>query len=151
MAKRLKIVLSPAWTAVPMSDPDAPATYAREDGNGALQLSFAEHRGGKIPNSTESDLKQIAVRSFANSNQGGEEPQLFATASGTCAFGLFGSAEGCSGDSDRVRFWVLSDGRDFIFVTFFSQGPTSEEWQESRDIALRTTLGPRRPWWKFWA
>ena len=119
------------------------------ESNGALQFSSAEYRGGKLPDATESDLVTIVSDMFRRMS---DDPRILTTSSGACAFGTFASAEGFTNTVARARFWAITNGEDFVFVTFISTvKPSREEWQESRDIALRTILGFHRPWWKFWA
>jgi hypothetical protein len=146
MSRQLTILLEPGWIDASDENPDGPPTYMRTDGNAVLQFSFALYRGGNRPDPTESDLINLAVKMFSRLTDGTDTPHVVATTSGPCAFGTFGSAEGRSESANRARLWVLSNGLDFVMITFISTDPpTSQEWDESHDIALRTTLGPDEP------
>jgi hypothetical protein len=101
---------------------------------------------GKLPNPSEQDLIDLSKKQVKDS------AQLIGTASGECVFGKFGAAIFRESEFPRCQVWHLSDGRDFIFVTYICERePDDYEMRDVEEIVRRLTLGPpRKPWWKFW-
>jgi hypothetical protein len=146
---RLKIQLPTTWSQV--DNPDGPATFCREDGSGAFQVSWAEYGGGNLPTDVTADgLKQMAER-FGQSNGFGEMTE---SSSGSCRYGMFGTGVFRSTEHSRIQVWFVSDGRDHIMATHIcSEPPGESEIAEARQIAASLALGPEHPpklKWKFW-
>ena len=135
---RLKIQLPPTWYQD--KDNDSPATFYRENSSNALQVSWAENNAGSIlPGTSGTDLVAFALN-FGAQNGFGEALE---SRDGTCRFGKYGTALFRSTEHPRIQIWVLSNERDFIFVTHIcDQAPTADEISEAQQIAENLTLGP---------
>jgi hypothetical protein len=145
----LKIELPPTWSQVDC--PDGPATFCRENGSGAFQVSWAEYQGGKLPTDVTADsLKQMAER-FGQSNGFGEMTE---SAGGSCGYGMFGTGVFRSTSHPRIQVWFVSDGRDHIMATHICSAPPEQnEIAEAQQIAASLALRPKpspKPKWKFW-
>jgi hypothetical protein len=146
---RLKIELPSSWTQ--MDNPGGPATFYREDGSGAFQVSWAEYRGGKLPTDvTPTSLKQMAEK-FGQSNGFGEMTEA---SGGNCPYGMYGTGVFRTAEHPRMQIWFVSNGRDHIMATHIcSAQPNYIEIAEAQQIAASLALGPDQPpkaKWKFW-
>ena len=109
-------------------------------------MSFAEYKGGEVPNPSPDDLLALA-RGTAEREEGA---QLLETASGECTFGIWGTAVFRTSHCPRFQVWHLSNGRDFIFVThIFCNDPDPNEVPEAQKIVNSLNLADN-PWWRFW-
>jgi hypothetical protein len=143
---KLEIKLPEGW--VDYDNPDGPPTYCRESSEspGPLQISWAEHDGGAIPNPSVADLKLMAEE-FGQTQGFGE---LVESSSGPCDFGTMGSAVFRSSEH-RIQVWQLSNGRDFILVTHICPlNPDPVEVSEAQEIVRTLMLRKTKPKWKFW-
>jgi hypothetical protein len=146
MATSLNIKLPAGWAE--FDNPDGPPTYCRELGDtpGPLQISWAEYKGGALPNPSANDLKRMA-KEFGECHDFGE---LVESSSGSCEFGRMGSAVFGSIEHPRIQIWHLSNGRDFIMVTHICpSAPDPVEVREAQEIVRTITLG-KKSRWKFW-
>jgi hypothetical protein len=135
MKKKLVVWLPPNWSSEP--NPDGPfAVHSGPAGVGVLQISFAEYSGGRRPDPTPKDLMELASNS-------GEKLGLavLQSYSGKCLLGYYGTAvfgrgEGVQSDEAFCnQIWFLSDGLDFVFVTFFaSSTPPEQEFHDAQRI-----------------
>ena len=148
---RLKIQLPPDWA--PLEETRNTFYRVASKDSGALQVSFAEYKGGEIPNPTADDLKQLAVESANNKKLG----ELVESSSGPCLFGTMGTAVFRAPEHARFQIWFLSNGRDFITATHVCiDEPEPKEVAEAQQIVENLTLGReqsmrRKNWrWKFW-
>ena len=145
---RLKIQLSTTWEQ--QSNPNGPATFCRRGSSSALQVSWAEYSGGKLPEVTTEKLVEMAT-SFGQKQGFGEMQE---SASGNCRFGTFGTAVFHSAKYPRIQIWFISDGRDHIMATHIcDREPEASEIVEVQQIASSLALGseePTKPKWKFW-
>lgn len=144
--KRLNVKLMPGWQQI--ANPDGPPTFLKgdaDDGN-PLQISHAEYLNGKIPNPKETDLIDLSKEQSKNFGE------VTKTDSGACAFGNFGMACFQSQQFSFSQVWHLSDGCDFIFVTYIcDKKPDQQELLEVEQIIKELNLGAEdRKWWKFW-
>jgi hypothetical protein len=143
---RLKVKLLPGWKQ--HDNPDGPATYYRSSSHspGALQISWLEYKGGKLPNPSIDDVKRSA-REFGENHKFGK---LIDSTGGTCDFGSLGSAVFSSAEHPRIQNWFLSNGKDFIMVTHICTVEADAiEVQEAQAIVRMLTLG-KSARWKFW-
>ena len=123
MPKKLKIWLPDNWANISDQNPDGPLTMCWDDAtaSGALQLSVAEYSGGKEPRPSEADLIKQAT-DFGQRRRWG---QLVHSSSGPCVLGIYGTASFTRPDSmptddaQYAQIWFLSNGLDFVMVTFF--------------------------------
>jgi len=146
---RLQIELPTTWAQT--DNPDGPATFCREDGSGAFQVSWAEYSGGKLPTGVTADsLKQMA-ETFGQANGFGE---MIESSSGSCRYGMYGTGVFRSAEHPRIQVWFVSGGCDHIMATHVcSIEPESSEIAEAQQIAASLALGPEHPLkrkWKFW-
>jgi hypothetical protein len=135
---RLKIRLIRGWAEA--ENPAGPATYVRQTSpdSGALQFSFARYASGSLPNATEEQLIQLCQNMAAKVPDG----RITLSRSGTCDFGIFGTIVVRGNDPFHLQIWVLSDRRNFIFVTHTCmKEPLAIEIDEANDIALLTRVG----------
>jgi hypothetical protein len=142
VGKKLKIWLPDKWVDLSDQNPDGPLTMAWDEraATGALQVSTAEYEGGPEPRPGEADLIQLAV-SFGEEQGWGE---LMRSSSGKCVMGAFGAAafkriESIQPDAPAYcQVWFLSNGLDFVFVTFIAmEDPQDEEIAGAQQIAER--------------
>ncbi len=145
---RLKIQLPTTWTQ--QNNTDGPATFCREASTSAFQVSWAEYRGGKLPDVTTDKLKEMAT-GFGEKKEFGE---MLESSVGGCKFGSFGTAVFRSIEHPRIQIWFISDGRDHIMATHIcDREPEASEVAEVQQIASSLALGPdqpTKPKWKFW-
>jgi hypothetical protein len=133
---RLKIELPTTWTQ--QSNPDGPATFCRQGSSSAFQVSWAEYRGGKLPDVTNDKLEGMAT-DFGQRHGFGE---MLESSSGECRFGTFGTAVFYSAEYPRIQIWFISDGRDHIMATHICVvEPDAGEIAEVQRIADSLTLG----------
>jgi hypothetical protein len=134
---RLKIKLPSNWGQ--QNNPDGPATFCREGSTSAFQVSWAEYRGGKLPQVTVDGLKEMAT-DFGRKNGFGDPVE---SSGGACMFGSFGTAVYRSAEYPLVQVWFISDGRDHIMATHICNcEPESDEVAEAQQIAGSLVLGP---------
>jgi hypothetical protein len=148
MSQRLQIKLPKGWVDYSKENPDGPPTYLRDlsEEPGPLQISWAEYKGGAVPNPSPEDLQQMSRQMGEQSGYG----RLVESASGSCDFGRMGTATYLSTDQ-RVQLWHLSNGRDFIMVTHIGpESPDPDEVREVQEIVRTLTLGEGKPKWKLW-
>lgn len=137
---RLKIQLPRTWAQ--QNIPNGPATFCRQDGNGAFQVSWAEYRGGPSPNVTANSLQEMATN-FGMKQGFGE---MLESTNGPCGFGMFGTAIFRSAEYPRIQIWFISNGRDHIMATHIcDQEPVASEIAEVQHIAGGLALGPEQP------
>lgn len=144
---QLKVQLPTGWTQ--QANPNGPATFCRQGSSSAFQVSWAEYRGGKLPDVTTDKLKAMA-NDFGEKQHFG---QMLESSSGDCKFGTFGTAVFRSAEYPRIQVWFISDGRDHIMATHIcDREPESSEVNETQQIASGLALGPDqpKPKWKFW-
>ena len=137
MTPKLRIRLRSGWH--PADNPAIPAyKRAASADSGALQFSIAQFRHGTAPNATEQTLVAMCEK-LTGSVRGRKN---ISSTSGTCDFGIYGTAA-VQGDAPvRFQAWVLSNGREFILVTHtFGSAPDPEEVREANEIALMTGFG----------
>jgi hypothetical protein len=139
-ALRLKIELPTTWAQ--KDNPDGPATFCREDGSGAFQVSWAEYRGGQLSADVSSQsLKQMAER-FGRQKGFGE---MIESSEGECRYGTYGTGVFRSAEHARIQVWFISDGRDHIMATHIcSAEPERSEVAEAQQIAASLALGPEQ-------
>ena len=109
---RLKIELPTTWAQA--DNPDGPATFCREEGSGAFQVSWAESRGGKLPTDVTAESQKEMAKNFGQSNGFGEMTE---SSGGSCRYGVFGTGVFRSTEHRRMQVWFVSDGRDHIMAT----------------------------------
>jgi hypothetical protein len=151
---RLNIELPSTWAQE--SHSDGPATFCREGGSGAFQVSWAEYRGGKLPTDVTSEsLKQMAERFGQQNGFGG----MIESSGGECRYGMYGTGVFRSAEYPRIQVWFISDGRDHIMATHICAAePERGEVAEAQQIAGSLALGPEQPpkpnsksWWdRLW-
>lgn len=132
-AKRLRLRLLHDWADITDRDKGGPLTAAWDApaATGALQFSTAEHSSGPEPRPTAEDLVDMA-KSFGLEHGLGEPT---ATESGPCAMGTFGTAVFRCEDPTVCQVWFLSNGLDFVFVTFTAmQEPLEKELKDAQSI-----------------
>jgi hypothetical protein len=136
---RLKVRLTGSWA--PHPNEGGPATFVRgaSADAGVLQVSWAEYEGGPLPNPTLADLEEMA-HEFGRPHGFGEPRE---SGSGACPFGAFGTATFQTPSLARIQVWLLSNGRDFIYVTHLCEvAPDPAEIAEADEIARCLSLGP---------
>jgi hypothetical protein len=135
---RLRIQLLPKWRQ--SEDPEGPATFGRDDGVGAFQVSWAEYRGGKLPTDVTAESLMQMVERFGEQNSFG---QMIESSGGECRYGMYGTGVFHAADHPRIQAWYISDGRDFIMATHFcDEEPDPSEIAEVQQIAASLALGP---------
>ena len=133
MSNRLRVTLPPQWRDYSHTNPDGPPTYGREDNHqqNVLQMSWAWYAGGKEPHPSDEALIELASGAFAEV----EGFRLISTASGPCKIGRFGTAVSRSSEFPRLQAWHLSNGLDFVMVTYICEvDPTETEMSEVQEI-----------------
>lgn len=131
----IKIKLKPGWIDISRENPEGPATFIRENSSspGVLQLSMTKYKGGKIPNPSYSDLVKLSTQTGKEKKFG----KVTDTNSGDCVFGKYGFTTFSSKKIPFSRIWHLSNGKDFILVTYIcSAKPDPKEIEEACEIVL---------------
>jgi hypothetical protein len=131
MDKKIRIELPDEWVYVSVHDVGGPwaARWDHPEAAGALQVSAAEYEGGPEPRPSKARLIEMAI-SFGQENKFG---RLIDSYGGKCVIGAFGSAVFRRAPFWRFsvpsysHVWFLSNGLDFIFVTFFAKRKPSEQ------------------------
>jgi hypothetical protein len=135
---RLKIQLFNNW--LQRSDVPGPAAFSRRGNTSVLQDSWAGYRSDK-------PLRQLGedgIRQFA-AEFGRKFGELVESSSGTCGFGIYGTAIFRSLPHPRSQVWILTNGRDHILATHVSsEQPSSDEIAEVQQIAQSLALGPEQ-------
>lgn len=147
----LKVTLLPGWMDISDQNPNGPPTYIRKDNGspGVLQFSLDLYEAGEKPAPSKDGLIKMAI------NTGLEHPdfgEVVSDSSGSCSFGIYGSAVFSSAKYGRSQVWWLSNGLDFILATHIGVDKSSDiEIQEEQQIVENvTTQVKTKPWWKKW-
>jgi hypothetical protein len=134
---RLKIQLPTTWAQQP--NLNGPPTFRRRGSSNAFQVSWAEYRGGELPDVSTAKLMELA-KGFGQ--QKGLD-QLLESSNGQCGFGSFGTAVFRSTKFARVQIWFISDGRAVVMATHIcGREPETDEITEVQQIASTIALGP---------
>ena len=148
MNQRLQIELPKGWVDYSKEKHDGPPTFVRDlsEEPGPLQISWAEYKGGVVPNPSAEDLQQMSREIGEQQDYG----RLVESSSGECEFGRMGTATFQS-TGQRVQLWHLSNGKDFIMATHIGpESPDPDEVREVQEIVRALTLAEGKPKWKFW-
>jgi hypothetical protein len=138
---RLKIELFQNWKQ--QENSNGPATFRRQGTSGAFQVSWAEYRGKKPLHRVGVDELRQMVTSFGQDQKSGE---LVDSWSGSCRFGIFGTAVFRSEENPYHQFWFVTDGTDYIMATHIcDREPEPSEVSEVQQIASSLALGPEQP------
>lgn len=132
----LQFDLPPGWADITDElGPDSPPTLARPNGHGVIQFSIGRHTGGAAPNATTSDLLDLSAAFCRQSGLEAtpvlveETEVMVAMASGTA-------------DKDFVAAWHLSNGQDFVLMTYLGDATAPERATEFAD-AVRVASSMR--------
>jgi hypothetical protein len=131
------VPLPEAWLDVSKRNSNGPSTYVRKEFKSNLknhlQFSLTNYGSGKIPNPSKKDLVTLARNSGLKANFG----EITKINSGTCKFGIFGTAIFRSMENPITQVWYLSNGKDFILASYICQeAPRIFELQEVENIVL---------------
>ena len=140
MAKRVRVRLLPEWADYSHTNPGGPPAYYRRgnDQANALQISWAWYTGGKEPRPSDETLIELASHALARV----EGFKLRSTACGSCTIGRFGTAVSLSTEFPRLQSWYLSNGLDFVIVTYICEvKPTETEITEVQQIVEALAIG----------
>jgi hypothetical protein len=100
-------------------------------------VSWAWYTGGTEPHPDDEALIRLSSATFARV----EGIELGATDSGECTIGRFGTAISRSGKFPRLQSWHLSNGLDFVMVTYIcARIPTEVEIAEAQQIATALSI-----------
>jgi hypothetical protein len=129
MSKKLRLWLPDCWTNITDQNPDGPITVCLDDpaATGALQLSIAEYVKGAEPVQTAAELVELA-ESFGNRHRWGK---LVSSSGSDCVMGRYGTAAfvpettASTGVPAYQQVWFVSNGWDFVLITFISMSPLS--------------------------
>lgn len=108
-------------------------------GANVLQVSAAIYRSGQEPRPTKEELIELA-----SGFVGQKGAKIVSTDSGTCQFGLYGTALYTTEEFPHFQVWELSNGLDFIMVTSISQDPLSADEKLELDSIIQV-LGLEKP------
>jgi hypothetical protein len=130
---RLKIKLYDGWRQV--KSEGVLAGYVK--GASSLQFSHAHKKGNPLPD----DAKElISICEKLTQKMRGRRDLL--SASGKCAFGIFGTVVAKGDHPAHFQAWVLKNENDLILITqTCDTEPSPQEITEARAIALATTYG----------
>jgi hypothetical protein len=150
---RVLVQLPRGWFDHSKENPGGPSLYCRHLSKcpGALQISLAEYKHGRIPNMTPLTLINIAKSVGSNFGHAVEE------VSGKCVLGDFGSVLFHSDRIARAQVWCLTDGNVAVLVSHVCENPPDAvEIAEVEGIVQRLRITEDaekpaiRPWWQFW-
>lgn len=141
MESNIFVSLPNTWLDISKQNPEGPSTYIRQEYKKSLlnylQFSLANYVKGKIPNPTESDLIALSEKAGVKANFG----KLVKNNSGNCKFGKFGTAIFSSEENPLSQVWYLSNGKDFILVSYLcSKEPHELELQEVENIVMNAFI-----------
>jgi len=143
----IKVKLPQGWSDYARENPEGPATFVRDinDEPSVFQVSFALQRSGEIPDPSCEDLIELAKSTGENMPAG----DLIKTSSGTCVFGIFGTAIFKSKETPRTQIWYFSNGCNFILATHICPGvPEPDELTEVQAMVNDLYIA-KRPFWKL--
>jgi hypothetical protein len=150
---RISLHLPNGWFDHSRASPNGPSLYYRHLSKyaGALQVSLAEYKPGKIPNMNPATLINIAR------GVGSRFGRIVEETSGGCVLGEFGSVLLQSDRIARAQVWCLTDGHVAVLVTHVCErSPDPVEIDEVQSIVRnlqvseRAATTERRPWWQIW-
>jgi hypothetical protein len=150
---RVLIQLPKGWFDHSKENPGGPSLYYRHLSKypGALQVSLAEYKLGKIPNMQLATLIAIAR------GVGSEFGQIVEETSGKCVLGEFGSVHFQSDRIARSKVWCLTDGHVAVLVTHNCDRPPDpaeidevEHIVQNLQVTADTGTAGSRRWWHFW-
>lgn len=121
--------LPDGWTDITDDLPDgSPPTLARPSGVGAIQFSIAKYGSGADPKATVSDLRKFCAE-FCVQHAIDESWIVEYPARMMCVGAK-------TNDLDEfLAAWYLSNGRDFVFVTYVGVNEDIEQSQGEFDDA----------------
>jgi hypothetical protein len=111
---------------------EKPFTLVRQHGVGALQISPALYRGGMLPSPTKDILASMAIE-FGQMQALGE-PFDVDTFEGSLA----GGAASYHSESDFIRVWYLSDGRNIMLATFVCEWDVRDRELTECEVIIRS-------------
>jgi hypothetical protein len=132
---RITLAVAEGWDEITatLEDSNAPATLADPDsGVGALQFSPAIYEGGAMPHVTSQDLCDL-LSEFAVS-RGLELPFDHVI----YADDPFVVGASFHSESDFIRVWYCSDGKNIILATYVCEWNQRDIEAESRELAVRS-------------
>jgi hypothetical protein len=135
MSKRLQIKLFSNWISVEGDREDYPYRLfpKNKTRNSILDITFAEYKGGIIPNPTYDDLVNLAKNKSTL--------QIVNVEHGDCKLGKYGVAQFSSNNVPFFQKWFLSNGKDFIIAEYQSLvEPSDSEVREVRSIIKNLDL-----------
>jgi hypothetical protein len=116
-----------------LDDADAPLTVAEPtSGAGALQLSPAIYKGGRLPRVGPQDLRSL-LDNFA-SRQGLGDPFDRSTYSD----GVIVEGASYHSGEDLIRVWYASDGKSVMLVTYVCEWGQREREALQREMSVRS-------------
>jgi hypothetical protein len=130
-----RISMGDGWEDITASldDTDAPFTFADPiSGVGALQLSPALYRDGRLPKIARSDLTEM-LNEFADMRELGKPIDRSSDSEGMVIEG----ARFHSGD-DLVRVWYGSDGVNLMLVTYVCEWDHRDRESAQIEMAVRS-------------
>jgi hypothetical protein len=133
MDSRLKIKLYNGWRLV--ENEGVLASYVK--GASCLQFSHAHKKGSPLQDDPE---QLISICEKLTQRMRGSRDM--SSASGKCAFGIFGTVVAKGDYPAHFQAWVLKNENDLILITQTCETePSPQEITEAGAIALMTKLG----------
>ena len=148
MDGRLQVKLFSNWVDYSKNNSDAPLTYINTECKtiNLLQITYAIYKKGEIPYSSVEDLIKM------NTDFG--KKYVLTTINyciGDCAFGKYATALLGSDSFEWYQIWHLTNGKDFIFVTYICEVVPEEHIRnEAHSIVMNLTIKYKnKPWWRI--
>ncbi len=109
------MLVGAGWLDTTDEDDEAPLTFAKDDGVGALQFSSATYKSGRKPDIRIGDLTDL-VKDFVAAKFPGA-PAQFQTLDESESGSAFARADLTLPDW-RLVVWYVSNGRDVVLCTY---------------------------------
>lgn len=124
---------------IDVSKPEDPYRFARKDHlqEELLEIYLMLYKKGSLPNPSTADLIKLVQREGEKK----ELKDLQRIESGNCQFGTYASNIFFSKEGNYVKLWYLSNGRDFMYVTYrTTMRPNAQLDGELKSIVLNCTI-----------
>lgn len=114
MSKNLRITLPTNWISAEGECEDYPYRFYPKCKvqNSILDITFAEYKGGKLPNPTYEDLVKLA--------KGKSNLEIVSVEYGDCKLGKYGTARFRLENVPFFQKWFLSNGKDIVIAEYQS-------------------------------
>lgn len=145
----LEVKLFPDWVDYYNKSKRGYFTYIKKSCKtiNPLQISYLLYKDGKMPNPTFDDLLKMCIE-FGTKYKC---DLCLGKCYGECVFGRYASAIFKTNEFQWYQVWHLSNGKDFMFVTYICEDkPEDYVLEEAHEIVMNLNLKfEQKRWWKL--